>query len=286
MRDDTRSEEAQRKDDHQCHAGRFYEYSDHASRVHETHRLLFGIWRQPINIEGVAALVTGAGRRIGRAIATALAEEGAKVAVHYLNSKSDALETAEGIKAFGGSAAIFQADLQDADAARDLARRVDNELGPIRILINSASLFARGSFEKADIAEWDRYMNTNVRAGFILAQAMWLGLPEDTGGKIINIGDWRRARANRFCYGISKQALFGLTRSLALAMSPKVQVNELALGAILQPADAVGEPVGKAPGPAGRTGTLNEVTSAVTALIDNDFITGETLILDGGDHIR
>jgi pteridine reductase len=132
-------------------------------------------------------------------------------------------------------------------------------------------------------------MAVNFRAPFLLAQAMLKGLPADGAGKVINLNDWRTARAKRFAYGTSKAALSGLTRSLAVAMAPRVQVNELALGAILPPADTaprLTEQMETNLGPAGRMGALNEVTQAVLSLIGNDFITGETLHIDGGRHIQ
>ena len=243
-----------------------------------------------LKISGTTALVTGAGRRIGRALALALADQGARVAVHFNSSERDALETAEAVRAIGAEADIFQAELSDSRQVAELADRVAERFGGFQVLVNNASAFGAERLEALTVDEWDFYMAANVRAPFQLAQAMLKALPGDGQGKIINLNDWRTARANRFAYGVSKAALTGLTGSLAVAMAPRVQVNQLALGAILPPADI---PLDRPPedietnlGPAGRMGTLNEVADAMIALIANDFITGETVHVDGGRHIR
>jgi pteridine reductase len=234
--------------------------------------------------------VTGGGRRVGRAIALSLAEAGANVAVHYNASGADAEETAATARSFGARAETFQADLLDARSTVRLIDDVARSLGMASVLVNNASLFTTGRFEDTSLDEWERYMAVNVRAPFLLAQAMFREMPAGAHGKVINLNDWRTARAKRFAYGASKAALSGLTRSLAVAMAPNVQVNELALGAILPPADLVvsepGQPQETKLGPAARMGSLNEVTAAVLSLIENDFITGETLHVDGGRHIN
>lgn len=193
------------------------------------------------------------------------------------------------VRSFSVRAELFCADLSDASAAISLISEVESGLGRLNILINNASRFSRGTLRGVSLEEWDNYMAVNFRAPFLLAQAMHRSLGPGEPGKVISLNDWRTARANRFAYGVSKAALSGLTRSLAVAMAPGVQVNELALGAILPPADIDPDESGKAVAKAslaGRMGTLNEVTSAVISLIENDFITGETLHIDGGRHIR
>jgi NAD(P)-dependent dehydrogenase (short-subunit alcohol dehydrogenase family) len=243
-----------------------------------------------LELNGITALVTGSGRRVGRAIVLSLAEAGVNVVVHYNTSKPDAEETAGMARSFGVKAEVFHADLQDAGSTVRLINEVTRSLGPVSVLVNNASLFSTGRFEDTTLDEWDRYMAVNVRAPFLLAQAMLREMPAGAHGKVINLNDWRTARAKRFAYGASKAALSGLTRSLAVAMAPNVQVNELALGAILPPADLVvsepGQPQETKLGPAARMGSINEVTAAVLSLIENDFITGETLHVDGGRHIN
>lgn len=238
---------------------------------------------------GKTALVTGAGQRIGRALALALAEAGARVAVHYNSSGDAAAETVRTIRALGGEAEAFQADLADPARAAGLVSHVHAMLGPVQVLVNNASLFGRKSLQETSAADWDLYYSVNVRAPFLLAQAMAAALPAGSTGKIINIGDWRTARRNRFPYGASKDALSGLTRSLAYALAPNIQVNEIALGAILPPADSGPERTKESQelgdAPAGRMGTLNEVAQAMLAMVHNDYITGERLRVDGGRHI-
>ena len=238
---------------------------------------------------GKTALVTGAGQRIGRALAFALAESGAKVAVHYNSSESAAAETVSMVRAVGGEAEAFQADLADARQAYQLAARISRRYGPLHILVNNASLFGRQTVKDTTAADWDLYFAVNVRAPFLLAQAMAASLPAGSTGKVVNIGDWRTARRNRFTYGASKAALSGLTKSLAYALAPNIQVNEVALGAILPPADASPERPDQSRDtgatPAGRMGTLNEVAQAVLALVHNDYITGERIHVDGGRHV-
>lgn len=238
-----------------------------------------------MQVSGSTALVTGGGRRVGRAIVIGLAEAGANVAVHYNTSESDAAETVAVARAAGVNAELFHSELSHPGNAAELVKAVRSSLGNLNILINNASLFSRGTLDETTVDEWDQYMAVNFRAPFLLAQAMGCTEP----GKVINLNDWRTARAKRFAYGVSKAALSGLTRSLAVAMAPGVQVNELALGAILPPADSVAESSGGRRqtrlGPAARVGTLNEVVSGIMSLIENDFITGETLHVDGGRHI-
>ena len=232
----------------------------------------------------------GAGRRVGRSLALALGDTGARVAIHYGNSQQDAIETAEIIKSMGSEAVCFQADLEDTNQVKALASDVQKQLGSINILVNNASVFNKISMQGLLEHEWDRHFAINVRAPFLLAQAMQSQLSKTSAGKIININDWKTARPTRFAYGITKTALSGLTRTLALSMAPTVQVNEIALGAILPPADIPQNrrrsEIKMNLGPADRMGTLNEVTDAMMMLIQNDFITGETINVDGGRHIR
>ena len=236
------------------------------------------------------ALVTGAGRRIGRALALALGDTGCRVAVHYNHSEQDANETASLIKAMGNEAITVKADLEDPTQVEDLAAHVYEQLGSIEIMVNNASVFDKVGLKEVSAEEFDRHFAINVRAPFLLAKSMNEQLATGSPGKIINLNDWRKARPTRFAYGVTKSALSGLTRTLALSMAPNVQVNEIALGAILPPADIpIDRPrdkIAKNLGPADRMGSLNEVADAMMMLIKNDFITGETINVDGGRHIN
>jgi NAD(P)-dependent dehydrogenase (short-subunit alcohol dehydrogenase family) len=239
---------------------------------------------------GKVALVTGAGRRVGRALALALGDAGCRVAIHYGKSEKDALETASIIQSMGSEAVTIQADLENPTQIESLAKTVAEQLGPIEILVNNASIFDKIGLEDTSAENWDRHFAVNVRAPFLLAQAMQSQLTNDSPGKIINLNDWRTARPTRFAYGVTKTALSGLTRTLALSMAPNVQANEVALGAILPPSDIpLDRPRSEIKidlGPADRMGSLNEVANAMMMLIQNDFITGETINVDGGRHIQ
>jgi NAD(P)-dependent dehydrogenase (short-subunit alcohol dehydrogenase family) len=243
-----------------------------------------------LELHGKTALVTGSARRVGRALALALAENGARVAVHYATSEDDAAETVATIRSMGHDAESFTADLEMPSEIERLVSEIGSRFGHFDILVNNASIFGRQDIDSTSVEDWDRYIAVNVRAPFLLSKALKLGLPDGSAGKIINLGDWRTARRNRFPYGVSKAALSGLTRSLAVALAPDIQVNEIALGAILPPVDSPQDPersqIKMDLGPADRMGTLNEVAGAMLSLIRNDFITGETLHVDGGRHIR
>jgi len=236
------------------------------------------------------ALVTGAGRRIGCALALALGDTGCRVAVHYNHSEQDANETASLIKAMGNEAITVKADLEDPTQVEDLAAHVYEQLGSIEIMVNNASVFDKVGLKEVSAEEFDRHFAINVRAPFLLAKSMNEQLATGSPGKIINLNDWRKARPTRFAYGVTKSALSGLTRTLALSMAPNVQVNEIALGAILPPSDIpIDRPRDEITiklGPADRMGSLNEVADAMMMLIKNDFITGETINVDGGRHIN
>ena len=243
-----------------------------------------------MNPAGVTALVTGSGHRVGRALALALAEGGANVAVHYNSSDEAAAETVAALEMTGIRAEAFRADFADAAEVEGLFEAVNERMGPVRILVNNSARYELGELSSSTVEDWDRCMAVNVRAPYLLARAMANAMPEGLSGKIVNIGDSRTNRRERFVYGVSKAALRGLTVSLAESLAPAIQVNEIALGPILQPTDT---PRGERPemdqfdyGPIRRIGTLNEVAHAMMWLIENDYVTGETVHLDGGRTIR
>jgi NAD(P)-dependent dehydrogenase (short-subunit alcohol dehydrogenase family) len=239
-----------------------------------------------VEIRGRVALVTGAGRRVGKAVALALGEAGATIAVHYHTSKDGAEDTVRKIGSTGGRARAFGADLASDRSLASLVPEVIREFGSLDILVNSASIFRDIRIFETTDAEWDENFRVNVRAPFVLSREMARAL-NGRPGKIINLNDWKNARPKRFAYGVSKAALSGLTRSLALALAPAIQVNEVALGAILLPpgAEAAYEKVLASRAPARRMGTPEEVADAVVWLIGNDYVTGETVRVDGGQHL-
>ncbi len=241
-------------------------------------------------LQGQVALVTGAGVRVGRALALALAEQGATVALHYNHSVDDANHVVDMIHEQGDQARAFQADLADDAQTVALIPTINRELGTVRILINSASLFGAGLFKSTTVAEWDENMNVNLRAPFLLSQAFAVQQYGKVEGNIINISDWRGLRpgTDHFAYTISKAALIKMTESMALALAPRIRVNCLALGSILLPQGAPPsmEQQLLATIPLKRMGTPQDVANAVLFLLaPQSFITGQTIVLDGGREL-
>lgn len=239
------------------------------------------------DLHGRTGLVTGAARRLGRAIALGLAERGADVAVHYRRSAAEAEETARLAAVHGVRSVAISADLADPSQSEELLERVESGLGPPDILVNNAAVFEAGPIESASREEWDEHLAVNLTAPFTLAQGFArrrAGRP----GVVVNLLDWRALQpgADHFAYTVSKAALASMTRSLAAALAPAIRVNGLALGAVLPP--EVGEPDPDLPRriPLGRWGTPAEVVHAVLFLIaGSDFMTGAIVHLDGGRHL-
>jgi NAD(P)-dependent dehydrogenase (short-subunit alcohol dehydrogenase family) len=239
------------------------------------------------DLRGHAALITGAGRRLGEAFAHAVAGAGGGVCLHYGTTPAEGLAEQLAL-AHGVAAFALQADLADAHAAAHLVDRAVERLGEIDLLVNSASVFGSSSFGDTDLTTWQRHMAVNLTAPFLLSQAF----ARHRGGRpgaIVNLLDWRALRpgADHFAYTISKAGLAALTQSLAQALAPTIRVNGLALGAILPPADVETQDIPPAArSPLGRWGTLQETCDALLFLLAGpDFITGEILHLDGGRHL-
>jgi NAD(P)-dependent dehydrogenase (short-subunit alcohol dehydrogenase family) len=241
-----------------------------------------------MDLSGRSALVTGAGRRLGRAFAEALAARGAAVAAHYGESAEGAAEVVRAAQERGTPAVALQADLADPRQTAALVDRAAEALGFVDVLVNSASVFDPGGPLETDLGAWERALRVNLTAPFLLSQAFARRRARDPG-VIVNLLDWRALRpaADHFAYTISKAGLASMTKSLALSLAPSIRVNGLALGAILPPAgqgigpDRVVERV-----PAGRWGTVEEAVQALLFLIEGSgFVTGAILHLDGGRHI-
>jgi pteridine reductase len=240
-----------------------------------------------MKLDGKVALVTGAGRRVGRAIALALAERGATLAVHYRNSAAEAEELAMQIGQRGGSAGAFPADLEKVAEIERMSDAVLKSFGRIDILVNCASVFYRKPLEELTEHDWDINLNTNLKAPFFLSKFAAVSMKRNGAGKIVNIGDWAGVRPynNYLPYTVSKSGLIGLTRALAKALAPEVQVNCVALGPVMPPGDydeAEIEILKK--GTLTKTlGSPEDVARAVLFFCEStDFATGSTLMLDGG----
>jgi pteridine reductase len=242
-----------------------------------------------MELAGRVALVTGGGRRLGRALAEALGREGARVAVHYNASAAGAGETVAAIRAAGGEAESFHADLASAAAAGPLIDAVLARFGRLDLLVNSAAVMVRTPFGGVTAEQWDAMFALNLRAPFLLSQAAAPALVE-RGGVIVNMADLAAFESwpAYVPHGISKAGIVQMTRALARVLAPAVRVNAIAPGAVLLPDDwddASGEHLAQTT-PLRRLGSPDDVVGAMLYLIGADYVTGETIIVDGGRNIR
>jgi len=242
-----------------------------------------------VELAGRVALVTGAGRRLGQAIAIGLARAGCDLAVHYHASREGAEATLQAVRATGRRAEAIGADLRDPAAARALPDRVVAVLGRLDVLVNSAAVMLRREFEAITPPEWNDALALNLTAAFFTAQGAAPHLRK-THGKIINLADvaafevWRAYLP----LSVSKAGIVMLTRSLAGVLAPEVTVNAVAPGAVLPPDEwpveartCLAETT-----PLQRLGTPDDVVHAVLFLLENDYITGVVLPVDGGRLLR
>jgi pteridine reductase len=240
-------------------------------------------------LAGRVALVTGAGRRVGRAIAVALGERGMRVVVHYNGSTEGAHETARQIRDRGGLATIVQADLSDVAAAERLIDRTLDAEGELAALVNSAAVMLRTPVGETTTAEWDAMFALNVRAPYFLAQRAAPAL-RAVHGSIVNIADLAAFETwpAYVPHGMSKAAVVQMTRGLAHALAPDVRVNAVAPGAVLLPeswGEADAERLRRTT-PLKRLGTPDDVAGAVVYLLEAEYVTGEVIRVDGGRHVR
>jgi dihydroneopterin aldolase len=235
------------------------------------------------------ALITGAGRRIGRAIALDLARHGWRVGVHYASSRAEAEGVAAEIRATGNGAVALEADLADAAAAAALVPRCAAALGAPTLLVNIAALFLDDRIETLDADQWDRQLAVNLRAPMLLANAFAAGLPADRQGAIINIVDQRvwRLRPDYFSYTIAKAGLYAATQTLAQALAPRIRVNAIGPGPVL--ANVHQTPAAFAQEVAGtlldRATPPVEIAAAVRFILDAPSMTGQMIALDAGQHL-
>ncbi|MDO9222695.1 MAG: SDR family oxidoreductase [Caulobacter sp.] len=235
-----------------------------------------------------AALITGAARRIGRALAVQAARSGFDVAVHHRDSPDEAAETAALVRAEGRRAVVLAGDLTDPDIAR-LISETATTLGPVTLLVNNASLFLEDRFETFDAADLDAHMATNVRAPTVLAQALAAALPSDRAGLVVNILDQRVWRPNPqfFGYSLSKAALWHATQTMAQALAPRIRVNAIGPGPTFGSVhQAPGEFEQEAAGTLlSRMVTPEDVAGALRYLIDAPSVTGQMIAVDSGQHL-
>jgi NAD(P)-dependent dehydrogenase (short-subunit alcohol dehydrogenase family) len=236
-----------------------------------------------MDIRGKVALVTGSGKRIGREIALELSRRGARLAVHYRSSVREAQEVA------GPGDAVFQAELTDDKAVENMFHQIEMKFGGVDILVNSASVFGQATADDATHEHWDSQMDTNAKAPFFIAQRAARSMRARGAGKIINIVDvageviW----GGYLPYSVSKAALIALNRGLAKSYAPEIQVNGIAPGPVLFPEYYTEEQKKAATERTllKRAGSPKDIVNAVVYLIENDYITGDVIHVDGGRHL-
>lgn len=234
-------------------------------------------------------LVTGAARRIGRAIALDMAAAGYDVAVHFNRSAVEAHAVAAEAGKLGVRAVALRADLQNEADILALMPQVSAELGPVTCLVNNASLFEYDTFATATRSDWDLHMEVNLRAPFVLSQAFRAQLPEGIAGNIINIIDQRvwRLTPEFMTYTLSKAALWTLTQTMAMALAPSIRVNAVGPGPVLpskrQTADSFAAQVQTLP--LQRQAGLDEICAAIRFILATPSLTGQMIALDGGQHL-
>lgn len=236
-------------------------------------------------LAGRVALVTGAGKRLGRAVALRLGSEGADLAIHYGRSAAEAREVVAQTEALGRRAAAFSAELTEVSAIQKLVADVVARFGRLDILVNCAANFMETKFGETSEATWDASLDTNLKAPFFCAQAAAPHLTKSGQGVIINFADiggilgWREYLP----HSLAKSGVILMTRILAKELAPKVRVNAIAPGTITMsgdPPEWQEDFVHRAP--LGRTGKPEEIADAVMYLIGAEFVTGHCLVVDGG----
>ena len=234
-------------------------------------------------------LITGAARRIGRALALDLAAHGWAVAVHHHHSADDAAAVVDAIRDAGGRAAAVSADLADEAQVRGLVGRAAASLGPVSALINNASVFEHDDPATMTRESWDRHLEVNLRAPMVLTQDLVAGLPDGAGGSVVNIIDQRvwNLTPHFTSYTLSKAGLWTLTQTLALALAPRVRVNAVGPGPTLpspRQTEAQFQAQWRAQ-PLARPVDPADIGAAVRFLLDARTVTGQMIALDSGQHL-
>ena len=246
-----------------------------------------------MELNGRVALITG-GKRIGSVVATELARGGADIALVYRQSRTEAEETAAAVRGLGRRALLLQGDLQDPEACERIVDGTVDAFGRLDVLVNMASVYRSKSIDELTVADWDASLDIDLRSAWLCARAAAPHMRRLRGGRIINFSDWT-ARSGRpryigyLPYYVAKAGVVALTEALALELaSDQILVNAIAPGPIVAPEGVSDEEFAAVERvtPLGRWGGEAEIAKAVLALVDTDFVTGETIRVDGGRHLK
>lgn len=237
-----------------------------------------------------SVLVTGGASRIGLAVATALAADGCRVAIHFGRSAAAAEDAAASLSTAGGTVVTLSADLSREEEAGALVDRAAAALGaPLNCLVNNAAVFDRDTVETATRETWNHHMDVNLRAAFILTQCFARALPPGAEGNIVNMLDQRvwNLTSEFVTYTLSKSALWTLTRTMALALAPRIRVNGVGPGPVLPSARQAESHFATqaAATPLGRPVEIADVVATVRFLIATPSITGQMIAVDSGQHL-
>jgi NAD(P)-dependent dehydrogenase (short-subunit alcohol dehydrogenase family) len=237
-----------------------------------------------------AALVTGGAKRLGQAMVLALAQAGFDVAIHYAQSQAEAEATAAAVRALGRRAITLRANLGIEAEVAALVPAAIAQLGPIGVLVNNASTFERDEWNDATRDSWDQHLEPNLRAPFVLAQAMAKALPAPARGVVVNLLDQRvwSLTPHFVSYTVSKAALWTLTQTLALALAPRIRVNGIGPGPAMPSPRQTQAQFDRqcASVPLKRGTSAQEVAQALLAILALPSMTGQMIALDGGQHLQ
>ena len=242
-----------------------------------------------MELRGRVALVTGGAHRVGRALSTALAHAGMRVAINYHSASAEADALVAQLAAEGHEMRAYQGDLTQAEAPASLVAAVTSDFGGLDVLVNSAAVMLLTPVDEITVAKWDSIFALNLRAPFFMSQAAhpWL---RKVNGSIVNLADLAAFETwpDYIPHGISKAGIVQMTRAMARAFAPEVRVNAIAPGAVLLPDDWSDETRAHfaKTTPLNRIGSPDDVVGAMMYLLQSDYVTGDTLLVDGGRHVR
>jgi 3-oxoacyl-[acyl-carrier protein] reductase/pteridine reductase len=242
-----------------------------------------------VEIKGKTALITGGAHRVGKAIALTLAQAGANVVINYYSSDAAARETVREAQAVGVGALAVQADVGNLEQVRALVAAAGDQFGAVDILVNSASIWKKTPMPMGDFVDWHRVLGVLVDGSMYLADAVAPAMLEREEGTIINIVDlsaWKPF-SGYIAHSVGKAALLALTRQLAVELAPAVSVNAVAPGPVLPPPDYSEDEISRVARRTlkGRWGVAQDVADAVRFLVEADYITGDVIVVDGGERL-